>query len=154
MVDKNLDLIPDHNTETAFAERLLVPLEERRIVKWLLAPLYNNQHGSGHSGSGRGKRKLYRANETLPTPLSAKRLDGPHPISNALLALLTLWHSQPYMTVLAIRVPIVHCESNVRIFEDSVSREAPVAGCRGGRGKEGISTLCTEEMLFVVGPGA
>ena len=96
----------------------------------------------------------YRANETSPTPLSAKRFDGPHPISNALLALLTLRHSQPHMTVLAIRVPLVHRESNVRIFEDSISREAPVAGCRGGRGKEGISTFRTEEMLFVVGPSA
>ena len=40
---QNLDLIPDHDTETAFAERLLVPLEEGGVVKWLLAALHNKK---------------------------------------------------------------------------------------------------------------
>lgn len=94
----------------------------------------------------------YRANEALPTPLSAKRFNSPHPVSNARFALFALWHPQPHMTVFAIRVPLIHRESNVCIFEDSVSREAPVTRCRGGRRKEGISTFCAEEVLFVVGP--
>ena len=102
-------------------------------------------------GEGEGTN---RANETLPTPLATKRLDGPHPVSNALLALLTLWHPQPYMTVLAIWVPLVHRKSHVRIFEYSVSRETPITRCRGGRGKERISAFGAEEMLFVVGSGA
>lgn len=147
---KNLDLIPDHNTETAFAERLLIPLEECGIVKWLLAPLCNGEHEQGTQESGGS----YRANKTPPTPLPAKRLDGSHSISNALLAPLAFGHSQPHMAVLAIRVPLVDRESNVRIFEDPVSGEAPVASCGGGRGKERIPTFCAEEMLFVVGPRA
>ena len=41
---KNLDLIPNHNTETAFAERLLIPLKECGVVKWLLAALHNDEY--------------------------------------------------------------------------------------------------------------
>jgi len=130
---KNLDLIPYHDAETALAERLVIPLEECGVVKRLLAP---------------------RANKTLPTPLPAKRFDGPHSISNTLLAPLALGHSQPHVAVLAIRVPLVDSKADVGIFEDSVSGEAPVAGCGGGRGKERIPTFCAEKMLFVVGAGA
>lgn len=43
MEKNNLGLIPDHNTETAFAERLFVPLEECRVVKWLLAALHDKK---------------------------------------------------------------------------------------------------------------
>lgn len=39
--EKNLDLVPDHNAETVFAERLLVPLEERGVVERPLAALHN-----------------------------------------------------------------------------------------------------------------
>jgi len=106
----NLNLIPDHDTEAVFAERLFIPLEERGVVKWLLAA---------------------RANETLPTPFATERLNSPHPISNTFLTPLTLRHPQPHMTVLAIWMPLVHRECYVRVFECSVSREAPVAGCRG-----------------------
>ena len=152
---QNLDLIPDHDTETAFAERLLVPLEEGGVVKWLLAALHNKKkHKLEHFESGEGGGRQYRANEALPTPLATKRFDGPHPVSNALFAPLTFWHPQPHVTVLAIRVPLVDREPHVCIFEYSVSCEAPIARCRGGRGKERISAFGTEEMLFVVGSGA
>ena len=120
----------------------------------LSQPCITKGTGQDTLGTEEGSGRPYRANETLPAPLSAKRFDGPHSISNAPLALLALRHSQPHMTVLAIRVPPIHRESNIRIFEGSVSREAPVAGRRGGRGKEGISAFRAEEMLFVVGPGA
>ena len=70
--------------------------------------------------------RSYRANETLPAPLATKGLDGPHPVSNALLTPLALWHPQPHMAVLTIRVSLVHRESHVRIFEHPVSRKAPV----------------------------
>lgn len=43
---KNLDLVPYHDAETAFAERLLVPLEERGVVERLLAALHSDEHGS------------------------------------------------------------------------------------------------------------
>ena len=39
----NLNLVPDHNTETALAERLFVPLEECRVVERLLTALYNKK---------------------------------------------------------------------------------------------------------------
>ena len=56
---QDLDLIPDHNAETAFAERLFVPLEERGVVKWLLTALGNNKHRLEHS---RDRRR----EETVP----------------------------------------------------------------------------------------
>jgi len=151
---KTLDLIPDHNTETTFTERLFIPLEERGVVKRLLTALHKNKRRSGHSESRRGKQKGYRANETLPTPPSVKRLNGPHPVSNALLALLTLGHPQPYMTVLAIRMPLVHCEAHVCIFEYPIPRKTPVTRCRGGRGKERITTFSAKEVLLVVSSSA
>lgn len=123
---QNLDLIPDHNTETAFAERLFIPLEKRGIIKWLLAALDNNNTDQNIPGAGKGGRRPYRANKTLPTPLASKRLNSPHPVSNALLAPLALWHPQPYMAVLTIRVSLIHREPHVRIFECPVSRKAPV----------------------------
>lgn len=54
---KNLDLVPDHNTETAFAEWLSIPLEERGIIKRLLTALDNDKHRLGHSGSRRERQK-------------------------------------------------------------------------------------------------
>ena len=120
----DLDLIPDHNTETAFAERLFIPLEKRGVIKWPRAALYNKKEIRTGKPEMEGP---YRANETLPTPLATKRLNSSHPVSNALLTILTLWHPQPHMTVLTIRVSLVHRESHVRIFERSVSRKAPVA---------------------------
>ena len=39
----NLGLIPDHNAETAFAEWLFTPLEERRVVEWPLAALHDKK---------------------------------------------------------------------------------------------------------------
>ena len=34
------DLVPDHDAEAVFAERLAVPLEERRVLERLVAALY------------------------------------------------------------------------------------------------------------------
>lgn len=42
--EKNLKLVPDHDTETTFAKRLFIPLEERGIVKWPLAALQSTEH--------------------------------------------------------------------------------------------------------------
>ena len=36
----NSSLIPNNNTETAFTERLFVPLEECRVIKWSLTALH------------------------------------------------------------------------------------------------------------------
>jgi len=91
---------------------------------WQPCTTINTDQNTLETKNGGGKP--YRANEALPTPLAAECLDSSHPVSNALLALLTLWHPQPHMAVLAIRVALVYCESYIRIFECSVSCEAPV----------------------------
>lgn len=122
---KKSDLVPDHNAETAFAERLLVPLEESGVVKRPLAALRNKSIDKNPL-KGEGGHGPYRANKTLPAPLAAKSLDRPHPVPNALLASLTLWHPQPYVAVLAIWVALIHRESHIRILKHPVSREAPV----------------------------
>lgn len=69
----------------------------------------------------------HRANKTLPAPFATERLNRPRPVPNALLALFTLWHPQPYMAVLAIRMALIHRKPDIRILECSVSRKAPVS---------------------------
>ena len=33
-------LVPNHDAEAVFAERLAVPLEERRVLEWLITALH------------------------------------------------------------------------------------------------------------------
>ena len=37
----SLDFVANHDAETAFTERLVVPLEEGRVIEWLVAALQN-----------------------------------------------------------------------------------------------------------------
>jgi len=63
---QDLDLIPNHNTETPFAERLFVPLEERGIVKRLFAALDSNEHRSEHPRDRGGREKPVPCKRNTP----------------------------------------------------------------------------------------
>lgn len=141
------DLVTNHDTETTFAVRLVVSLKEGWVLKGVVAAL---RSPNVMFKSTRVRKNTYCASETLPTPLSSKRLHGPDPVPNALFTFLTLWHPQSHMTGLAVRVPSIYRKAYIIVspFECSVSSETSASRTRR---KEGVATFGAEKVLFVVG---
>jgi hypothetical protein len=95
----------------------------------------------------------HRADKTPPTPLSAKRLHCPLPITNALLAALALWHSQTNVTCLAVGVALVDRELDAIFHERAVSCNSEAFGLRHrrvSRWEKRIAAFGTEEVLLVI----
>lgn len=96
------------------------------------------------------------ANEAPPTPLATQRLHSSDTIPDALLTRTTFWQPKSHMAGLAIRVSLVHRESNVVVDELAIASEVQLARARNGRRKrttwrkERVPAFSTEKVLLVV----
>jgi hypothetical protein len=86
-----------------------------------------------------------------------ERFHGLLPVSNDVLALLAFRGAEPHMAGLAIRVSLVHRETDIVVLKFAVAFEgdATSRGALGdlainARSQKWVSALGAEEMLFVV----